>query len=181
MIIIVGIVILLLVGGGIYLWQQKNQLKTLLNQTLAEKNTLQEQTKELNQEKNALQEQIKELTKKPERYVKIISPNGGEVLCLNKNFTISWDSKGVNLISLNILRLEGGGRTSYPLETFPATVNETGEKNTGKGEIAWKIGSTRGGIKLGEGYGYKIEITSADGILINDASDNVFQILICEG
>lgn len=191
-IIIVVLISALASGGGIYLWQQsilekagseneqqKNELQQQVDGLQTQLNDLQSRLNQITAEKDSLQQQINALTKVPERYVKVVVPNGGETLCLDENFVIKWDSKGVDVISLNILKLEGIGATSYPLGTFPATLTETGE--TGKGDYVWKVGSTSGGIKLREGYGYKIEIMSADGVSITDTSNKVFQILLCQG
>ena len=157
--IIAVVVSVLIAGGGVFLWQQ-----SVLNKVKAEK--------------DALQQQIDEFTKEPERYVKIVSPNGGEQLCLGENFVINWLSRDVNAATLDVLKLDGADTSRYTLATVSLPTNAPGEST--KGDFVWKIGEVTGGKKLKEGYGYKIEVTSAEGDLISDTSDSVFQILSCK-
>jgi len=173
--IIAVIITALVVGGGTYFWQHSNMVK-LENENLGQKAQLQQQIDNLNEQIDNLNAQLNPPT--PERYIKVISPNGGEKLCLDDDFAISWESKGVSLITVSVITLEAGGSGSYPLETVSANSSETG--NLGEGKYIWEVGHARGGILLKKGVNYKINISSADGILIGDSSDNAFEILLCK-
>ncbi len=198
LIIVTAIILISLVATGIYFWQQ-SVLKTAKNefawqiseiQALLEKaesakeelqqqnNTLQQENNALNEEKEGLKQTISDLTRTPEHYIKVISPNGGENLCLDENFNIQWEHKGVS--SVRILAYLPGEGFAY-LGTFPADFNETGEK--GKGIYNWKVGSMfyGGTIKEGSLYEIIIEEVASEGALVKDKSDNVFSILSCKG
>ncbi len=113
------------------------------------------------------------------RYLRIVSPNGGEALCLNKEFTIRWESQGLSTVTV-YLSIPSTLPASYSLGTFPADYNETGKR--GSGEFVWTVGKTENGAKIKEGSAYNIIINSTDGgSLIADTSDNIFSILACEG
>ena len=198
LILVVAIIITLAVGGGVYWWQhsvledvknelgqQINDLKNQLLQIEEERTGLEQQVDHLKDQlvqieeaRIVLQGQIGELTKEPERYVRIVSPNGGENLCMGKDFNIQWEHKG--LVSVRILSYLPGEGTGY-IGTLPADLNEMGEK--GKGIYSWKIGSMFYGGELEEGTTYKIilEDASTPNSSIKDESDNIFSILTCEG
>ncbi len=178
------IVAALATGGGVYWWQHsaletvKNELEQQIN--YLENQLIQAETIkiELEGQIDALEEQVNELTREPEYYARIVSPNGGENLCMDENFNIQWKHKG--LVSVKILSYLPGEGIGY-IGTFPADLNETGE--AGKGIYNWKIGSMFYGGKLEEGTTYKIIIEDASTLdsSIKDESDNIFSILSCEG
>lgn len=180
-IIVTVIITALVVGGGMY-WWQLSALGMLKEESSQKNNELQQRVanlqNKLNQaitERDGLQQQINKLTKEPERYVKIISPNGGETLCLNDESIIKWESKGVKTISLRVIK-QAFGNTNYyyiGLNAVPATYNEAGIP--GKGVATWKVKN----IPVGDGY--KIEIMSAETPAVSDTSDGTFSIILCKG
>jgi len=171
------IVAAVIVGCSTYWWQQSvlEKEKSLMQQQI---NGLQQQINDLTRTKSDSQQQLDESAKEPEKYVKVISPNGGETICLDENFIIEWESKGIDSVKLFLL---AGGGGWYNLGGFPATYNEAEEK--GKGTYVWKVGETKQGKGVfGEGEAYKIQIESAyDNVPVIDISDGVFSIIICKG
>ena len=149
----------LVVGLGVYWWQQSiiRELRIELTQ----------KSKDLSQ-----------FAPDPEKYLKLVSPNGGEILCLGDEFIIHWEHQGVKTVTLGIETPNDsyGLANAYDL---PADYNETGEK--GIGMFVWKI-DIAGGMALKEGYSYSVCIYSADSDYESkDCSDEVFSILECKG
>jgi|GEM_PF-2165578 len=111
-------------------------------------------------------------------YLRLISPNGGETLCLGEDFTIIWETKGVSRVELYI----GDGKQTEFIGNTSAINIETGECN--KGFFTWEAGKIDGKI-LQEGYTYKILIKSGDSSgwskVQKDESEYPFQILLCKG
>jgi len=181
------IITVLIVGGGIYFWQYSKiskseteniQQRTQLQQQIDNLNT---QVNQLSQQKEELQQEIDDLNKPspaPERYIKVISPNGREILCRDNNFVITWESKGVSAVTLSVTVSEAGSSGSYIIGTVSATSSETGKP--GEGNYVWNVGHTRGVI-LSEGVTYKIAVSSAEGAPVSDTSDSSFEILVCKG
>lgn len=164
--IIIAVVISVLVAGeGVYLYQQ-SILEKIENELRQQIDDLHTQLNQTITDKDALQQQ----------YVKIISPNGGENLCLGDNFNIKWESKGLETVELYISKPQAA---SYPLGAYPADFNEINEP--GWGMFVWKVGTTSGGINLREGNAWTITISNPDNPEINDRTDGVFSILQCEG
>ncbi|MFH1671613.1 MAG: hypothetical protein ABH889_02475, partial [Candidatus Portnoybacteria bacterium] len=125
------------------------------------------------------EEQIIREEKKETLYVRLVSPNGGEYLCLGEDFIIRWESDNLRTVDLWI-KQAGGQSARYPLGSFPADFNESGKSGTGL--TVWKVGDTTGGIKLKEGNTYEILINGySDKPAVNDVSDGVFSILLCQG
>ncbi|MCH7604375.1 hypothetical protein IID24_00020 [Patescibacteria group bacterium] len=189
--ILIIIILALVVSGGTYLWQQSipenelqrqndalqrqiDNLQNQLNEISTEKDKLQKQLDERTVEKDELQKQLSELTAEPNRYVRVISPNGGEKLCLGEDFIIRWESEGLQSVRVAI-RIPAA-TTSY-IGTFPATFNESGEFGTGT--LPWKVGEYLGGT-IRESFTYKI-LVEGDDRQINDVSDDLFSIIRCEG
>ena len=111
-------------------------------------------------------------------YLRIISPNGGERICLGSDFTVGWESGGLRKVNL-FVSIAGA---SYPLGEFPPDFNETGEK--GRGEFVWTAGDTSGGVKLREGLTYEMIITGQTDprtLQLDDRSDGIFALIRCEG
>lgn len=127
------------------------------------------------------------------RFLRVTAPNGGENLCLGKNFVIKWESGSLSSVSISVKEIETPiagpfGNASYPLGTFPASYNEKGEQN-GSGEVSWLVGSIGSPESPGpfeiyarEGKVFQIIINNPDeGRFIEDTSDGVFSIIKCEG
>ena len=172
----------LLAGGGIYWWQQsnlatvKNEMQQQGNELQQQIDNLQNQLSQITTEKNELQQQINELNKKPEQYVKVISPNGGETVCLNEDFSIDWESKGVDTVGLRLIKQEFGGTNYYYIGFNAVSATTSNEENIpGKGEAVWRVKN------IPAGDGYKLEIMSAENPKIIDTSDSTFSIDICKG
>lgn len=181
-IIVTVIITALIVGGGMYWWQlsvlekAKNEIQEQSNELQQQINNFQNQLNQITTEKNELQQQIDELTKEPERYVKIVSPNGGESICLDDEFIIEWDSKEVDVVSVRVMKQAFQGTNYYyiGLNAVRATYNESGI--SGKGVTVWKVKD----VPVGDGY--KMEIMSAGSdSRVRDTSDGVFSILLCKG
>lgn len=78
-IIIAVSIVMILTGIGIgYFWQESR------------KNEIQEQ------------QQLAELTREPETFIRVVSPNGGEKLCLGENTVIKWESSGFKKVIVEI-------------------------------------------------------------------------------
>lgn len=163
LLIIVLIVITgLVVGFGVYWWQQS---------------LVRELRGELTQKRSELSQFNKD--KDPERYLELVSPNGGEILCKGEEFIIQWKNKGIKTIALGIKT----GTDSYGLPNaygLPADYNETGE--SGSGMFVWKVDKVGGNVDLKEGHIYSICIYSFDeDYEFEDCSDDLFSILECKG
>ncbi|MCH7605033.1 hypothetical protein IID24_03550 [Patescibacteria group bacterium] len=191
--LVIGIVITALVaGGGVYWWehsarireraglqQQLDELQSQAAQVISEKNTLQEQLGFVVSERDELEKRLEELTRKPDRYLTLISPNGEEQLCLGDEFLIQWESNDIVAVQL-FITAGGAIGTTYPLGESSAETSETGEK--GKGVFAWTVGDTEKGIKLKEGYSHTLTIRSSTAeYFVSDASDEVFSLINCTG
>lgn len=116
-------------------------------------------------------------------YLFLRSPNGGENLCIGKDAAIEWEHSGQKTVTIT---LRQSGSASYNLGTFPADYNEAGKK--GEGIFVWRVGETKQGQtrrNIEEGSAYEIYITSrndkAQQAIFQDTSDDLFQILQCEG
>ena len=192
-VIITAIVIALIIGSGMYLWhltvlekaekamqlqnnklqQQISALKSQLDKETAEEN---ESNQKGGKEPLYQEGSGTEPTEQSERYVRIISPNGGESVCLGGKFNIRWESKGVETVSLRLIGETMGTSVYYyiGMNSVPATYNDYG--TPGEGFVPWEVKN------VPEGQGYKIEIESADfGPKVKDESDKVFTILSCKG
>lgn len=85
---------------------------------------------------------------KTEPFLDLLSPKGGENLCIGENYNISWKgSKEFDTVDVYLARGPISNHTTYPLGSFPSSYNETGEKN-GEGSFSWKVGHTQAGIEL---------------------------------
>lgn len=85
---------------------------------------------------------------KIEPFLDLLSPAGGESLCIGDDYNISWKgSKEFNTIDVYLVRGSKSNSTTYPLGSFPVSYNESGENN-GEGTYPWKVGHTNGGIVL---------------------------------
>lgn len=85
---------------------------------------------------------------KTEPFLDLLSPKGGENLCIGENFNISWKgSKEFDTVDVYLVRGPISNHTTYPLGSFPSSYNETGESN-GEGSYSWNVGRTEAGIEL---------------------------------
>lgn len=119
-------------------------------------------------------------------FLKLLSPVGGENLCLGDDFNIQWEGSP-DITDFNIVIRNNN--TSYPLGSYPISYNEEG-KNNGKGLVPWKVGDTKGGVLLREREGYQIIINGTYPItpdnkkyntLITDFNITPFSIINCQG
>jgi TolA-binding protein len=182
--IVVSFVVFLAVCGIMY-WN----LEKANNESRRQNNGMQQQNNELQQqidglqtqlnqvvtEKNELQQKIDDLNKKPEQYIRVISPNGGESVCLNDDLIIKWESKGVEAVGVRLIKqaFGGGGYYYMGLNAIPSAYNE--ENISGKGDTTWKVT----GIPLSDTY--KLEVINAEDSKIMDESDSFFSVRNCEG
>jgi len=103
--------------------------------------------------------------------ITVISPNGGEKFQQGADLTITWESKGVDYVNIDLQdwgRKQEDGSTPFILDlvnNYPAL----------KGTYTWKIYSD-----WPTGNLYKIKIESAGKIVAEDSSDNYFSIVARE-
>lgn len=158
----------LLVGGGFYVWHQS---------------VVDKMQKDMQKERQELQQQLQGVSQESpeqEHQVKLVSPNGGESICLDEDFIVEWQSDGIDTVAVSVSKIGAFSTTLYPIDILPATYNETGEK--GRGFFAWQAGTTSGGIELESGYGYKIETKGFyNDLQVTDISDKTFSLLLCKG
>lgn len=181
-ILIIVIVLLVIIAGvtGFFVfkyYQDNNSLKSEVTQLKAENDLLNTDLKNTKEQVDNLNKRVNELTKVPENYIKIISPNGGETLCLNSNTTIKWESKGIDRIGIRIIKETIDGTNYYNISGFDsisATAGKTGIP--GEGTISWNVKN----ILAGDSY--KIEITSIDTnkTKVVSKSEKVFSISYCQ-
>lgn len=85
---------------------------------------------------------------KTEPFLDLLSPKGGENLCIGENYNISWKgSKEFDTVDVYLVQGPINNHTTYPLGSFPSSYNETGESN-GEGSYSWNVGRTKAGIEL---------------------------------
>jgi hypothetical protein len=114
-------------------------------------------------------------TTKNEKFLTLISPKGGESICIGDELIIKWSSKGVETVGVSMMK---GGSTVYGIDQVLATRNDTGLKeDEGKGEYIWKAGYTMGGIIHGESEVNKIQISG--GGLVKESG--YFSLVNCNG
>lgn len=92
--------------------------------------------------------------------LKLISPNGGEKIKLNKATTITWQADP-GIRNINIRLRDGMNEMVYLVATVPASV----------GSFTWIPVQTNDAK-----YGYSIMIENTDNPWINDQSDNFFTL-----
>lgn len=201
--IVIGAVIItaVVVGGGVYFWQKENsqRLKADFEQISdlnKQNDDLKKKIIELENQKSNVEAEKKELERKnckgtwendtciaPKYGLHLISPNGGEKLCLGKDYTIRWESQGLRTVGIQIKTTVDA---FMPLTNqLPPDFNESGK--AGRGEFLWKVGKTHSGYILPEGYTYEILISGRTGTSVDsnnpvsDRSDSIFSIINCQG
>lgn len=126
---------------------------------------------------------------KTEPFLDLLSPKGGENLCIGDNYDISWKgSKEFDTVDVYLVRGSISSNTTYPLGSFPSSYNETGAV-TGEGSFSWKIGHTKAGIKLPPDESNRIILNGCypykDGntgcLMILNKDPRSFNILDCRG
>ncbi|MFH1392543.1 MAG: hypothetical protein ABIG90_02595 [bacterium] len=115
-----------------------------------------------------------------DRYVKLISPNGGEKLCLQENFEIRFEAVGVKVVSFSLKKYSSGGASNF---YFGSALINYEKGGVGNGSYNWKVGKLDdyryGSIR--ESYSYKMQVMSSDGGLsVYDTSDDLLAILECD-
>lgn len=157
-------IILLVVGGSILVLQYRDVLK----------------------KNEDLQKNVENLQKTPEKFIKVVSPVGGEKMCLGKKFNLEWEYVGVKSVRATAY-LPGEGY--YYLGVFPANSLESGKKGTekGRGSYSWDIGqaitgNTTSMMKPGDMYEITIEDAGIDGngSAVKGKSSDTFTIANCD-
>lgn len=98
--------------------------------------------------------------------VRVISPNGGESLCMGKTTPIRWEASGVKTVTIDLKDAD----FTYTIGNFSAASKS----------ISWKVGDILDIGVLPAGKSYQIEIKSKDaGTSYSDTSDKVFSIAKC--
>ncbi|HEX9722606.1 MAG TPA: hypothetical protein VGA53_05110 [Candidatus Paceibacterota bacterium] len=102
-----------------------------------------------------------------ERFIEIIRPGAQETLCFGEPYTIEWNWKGIEKVSI---KMESG--------TGIYTIKNTHSSEEGK--YQWRIGDVDFGFVRPEAW-YKIRMFSFDeGVVTADTSDD-FLISSCKG
>jgi hypothetical protein len=173
-IVFLTFVLMLAIVGGTYAW--RSTLAAIEYSSQVQVNELHSELIRLRHEISELKHPNTLVTPVPGSYIKVVSPNGGERICLGSVVPIEWESQGVKIVKVTI---RAGGTTYYTLGEYPATFSETGER--GKGSFDWKAGVTKS-RSLPEGYTYEVLLSSGDaGPPYSDTSDDPFSLVRCEG
>lgn len=112
-------------------------------------------------------------------FVQVVYPNGGEKLCLGKQYKIQWRSNGVTSVGVFIRdRYQIGD--GYFLGAYRATSTDS-KGLEGYGSVIWKVGDTQG-APFPAAANYEILIQSAVGDKpLDDTSDKIFSAVKCQG
>jgi len=125
----------------------------------------------------------------------LLSPTGGETMCIGDEFNIEWQSGQLTFVKPVQIAIIGND-IKFVIGNYPVSFNETGESNYGL--IQWKAGSYEyeksswnipsNGNLLKQGSAYQIEITSVTEYMGTDEIvQNVrdiskpFQLIDCRG
>lgn len=157
--------------AGFYLGMRYGEMTTTIRITRMEM-----------QEKNALSKKMviqgSGDTQKPvDVSLRVISPNGGENVCIGQDLKIQWEHTGMKTVSVWVKELTAGSNNGVQrlVGNFPADFNETGAM--GSGLALWKVNTSAG-------YVYEVRITGKamnESLEMSDTSDNVFQVVNCAG
>lgn len=136
---------------------------------LQEKIRVEQERIRVEEEKIAQEEAQKKL-------LKIISPNGGETICSNENFPISWQAPAdLETVIITLTTSVSANR----LGEFPAV--KTVKDNVGYGSVSWNL-KNEGGYSIAPGGVYKLWLHSTyKGQTIESRSDKIFSIIDCNG
>ncbi len=100
------------------------------------------------------------------RYLKIVKPAAGESICINEEYSIKWESNGVNKVKISFISSSG---TEY----------DAGEINT-KGTITWKAGNVNGKILIPDEYKLKITSVPYEGEKEISTTTDAFELITCK-
>lgn len=155
------------------LTDDNESLENQLGAAQVEQNELNKQIVLLNKTLEDVQDQLDKLRRRPARFIEVLTPNGGESLCLGEQIAIEWESNGVTAVTLSIVRY---GMDRKTISSYPATFNSS---EVGKGKVYWEVGKVEDGI-LDANYDYELGIYSDEGdISTYDNSDTLFVIEDC--
>ncbi len=112
-----------------------------------------------------------------EPFVHILTPNGGESLCIGSTHKIKWEGWGIDTVVLSV-RNRYNNELNYPLGAHRATSTDSG--TTGTNYYTWKVG-TSSGIPLPSNANYEVYAKSVVGSRVyTDTSDRVFSVKECK-
>jgi len=115
------------------------------------------------------------LLKTEERFIEIIRPAAQETLCLSQPYTIEWNWKGIEKISI---KMESGSAI-YTIKNTHSSDGGVDQPDL-KGKYQWRIGDVDFGFVRPEAW-YRIRMFSFDeGVVTADTSDD-FLISSCKG
>lgn len=108
-------------------------------------------------------------------FLRIVYPNGGEIICLGKAITILWESRGFSTVSVRV-RDRYKTDAEYNLGAHRATTT-----SAIAGSFTWKVGETSAGVSPRPGPSYEMYIKGILGSTeYSDTSDKVFSIAQCK-
>lgn len=80
------------------------------------------------------------LTDPKPKTLQLISPRGGEVLCLGQNFPIEWETpKGMTSVEIMVRKYEDAPINTFTIQTVPATSSFL-NGSSGTGIYTWNVG-----------------------------------------
>lgn len=188
--IIIAVMIVIFIVGGVIFWRQtiisQNKINELEQLVIVLQNKLNDSEKlassfqkENDTPKNPVSTSPCEISENKRGCARsdfnLITPNGGETLCIGSIYLIKWKvPSDVGTVTITLRTNELFGQ-NYKLGTFPASNNETGTQN-GAGEFLWEIKG------MPESQVYEMWINAVyKGSSVNDVSDKMFSILSCKG
>jgi len=158
--ILIVVILAILVGGGIlgyqYWWAPKEETK------IPELKT-----------PGAIEKV--EIPEEVTPYIKVISPNGGENWLVGKTYDISWESRGIDKININLI--EHVICPPGALCEAPFLIDIASNISANLGKYSWTIPDyTKIGF-YGSQFIIRILTIQPEDIKINDVSDNYFSII----
>lgn len=122
--------------------------------------------------------------------LKLKTPKGGEVLCLNHEFEIKWDgSPKISIVNLYLIDPKSGGKY-LRIDSVPFT--HGGVEGGTTGSYIWRVGRmpiddytmTQPVIEAGDAYQIQVNasypVTTHEGLLVYDLNDKPLSIAKCE-
>ncbi len=161
--LLIGIIALLLIGGGVYIYEnEKVETSALVDNTTQQSNQAQQTNKQ-----NSSPVPVKSS-------ITVSSPNGQEVWVNGSQQTIRWTSKGVGAMQPVEINLERKG----PTDTQFWNIGTIATNQPGSGSYTWTVSSkdTTGSIVANSQYKILIGRDLAKGTGPVDESDNYFLI-----
>jgi len=120
---------------------------------------------------------------KEEKFITVISPNGGEKWVVGKSYSIKWESKGVKKVHIELLLFDANKNPigDYISGAYGQIIAESIED---KGYYEWTISEDIIRHVMTKPHYFKVWIdggfTPEEGIRIADSSDNYFSIVSAE-